>query len=282
MDTYSLTTIVSPEIKDLVVAHGYTIGMNGCTEEETAEGVKLILYFTSYSAAEETGREIIRRFPSLQTAITEIADQDWNAQWKASMQPALIAPGIWVSPGWLPPPLSKADHWIKIEPKTAFGTGHHATTRLAARGIAALNGKLPPNFSLLDIGSGTGVLCFVAQTINAGLTIGTDIDPVCAGNLAENSANNPLARRSGFAIGTLAMFKMGAVFDCVVMNMLQIESQPLLDAVTGLLKPYGRLIWSGILIEEKKNIVSDASQKGFALHEETTEEEWWCGSFVRE
>jgi ribosomal protein L11 methyltransferase len=281
MTTFSLSTLVSPDLKDLVVASGYAFGMSGCTEETAGDGVKMILYFATEAAAEEAGEDIRRRFPGLATAVEEVADQDWNAQWKASMQPALIAPGMWVSPLWLAPPLAAGDHWIRIEPKTAFGTGHHATTRLAARGLVALQGKLPRDFALLDIGTGTGVLCFTAERLGAGFTAGIDIDPVCAGNLAENRLNNPSPKTAGFAVGTLAMFGPGARFDCVVMNMLQIESQPLLGAVSGLLRPAGRLVWSGILIEEKTNVVADASRKGMTLHEETTEEEWWCGSFVK-
>jgi ribosomal protein L11 methyltransferase len=217
----------------------------------------------------------------MSTDVSEIPDQDWNAQWKASMRAALVAPGIWVSPVWLAPPLSQGDHWIKIEPKTAFGTGHHATTRLAARGLTSLRGKLFLGFSLLDIGTGTGVLCFVAERCGAGRTLGIDNDPVCAGNLAENRVNNPSPFAGGFVIGALETFKPRPSFDCVIMNMLQIESQPLLSGVFRLLKSPGYLIWSGILIEEKKNVILDASQKGFALYEETTEEEWWCGIFIK-
>ena len=196
------------------------------------------------------------------------------------MQPALLTPGIWVSPTWLEPRMAKGDHWIKIEPKTAFGTGHHATTRLAAQGLRSLRGKLPPACAVLDIGTGTGVLCFTAELFGARFTIGTDIDPVCAENLSENRRNTPTAGTGGFAIGGLDMFKPHHLFDCIVMNMLHIESQPLLGVVFRLLKPGGHLVWSGILIEEKNAVIVDASQKGFILGEETTEEEWWCGSFI--
>jgi ribosomal protein L11 methyltransferase len=197
------------------------------------------------------------------------------------MRPAPVAPGMWVSPLWLAPQLTKADHWIKIEPKTAFGTGHHATTRLAAKSIRSLRKKLPSGFSLLDIGTGTGVLCFVGERCGAGRTIGIDSDPVCAENLAENRRNNPAAAVGGFAIGFLDMLKPCPTFDCVVMNMLQFESQPLLEGVFRLLKSSGCLVWSGILMEEKNNTIFDASQKGFIFKEEMTEEEWWCGIFVK-
>jgi ribosomal protein L11 methyltransferase len=281
MSSYSLSVIVSPEIKDLVVANGYTFGMSGCTEEVTPTGIKIICYYSALVSLKAAQHDLLRRFSSLSIDVSEIPDQDWNAQWKASMRPALVAPDVWVSPIWLAPPLSENDHWIKIEPKTAFGTGHHATTRLAARGLTSSGEKLPSRFSLLDIGTGTGVLCFVAERCRASLTIGIDNDPVCAGNLAENRSNNPWPSSGGFIIGALETFKPRPSFDCVIMNMLQIESQPLLSGVFRLLKSPGYLIWSGILIEEKNNVVLDASQKGFALYEETTEEEWWCGTFVK-
>jgi ribosomal protein L11 methyltransferase len=281
MPSYSLSVIVSPEIKDLVLANGYTFGMSGCTEEIIQTGSKIVCYYSALASLTAAQQDLLRRFPSMSTDVSEIPDQDWNAQWKASMRAALVAPGIWVSPVWLAPPLSQGDHWIKIEPKTAFGTGHHATTRLAARGLTSLRGKLFLGFSLLDIGTGTGVLCFVAERCGAGRTLGIDNDPVCAGNLAENRVNNPSPFAGGFVIGALETFKPRPSFDCVIMNMLQIESQPLLSGVFRLLKSPGYLIWSGILIEEKKNVILDASQKGFALYEETTEEEWWCGIFIK-
>jgi ribosomal protein L11 methyltransferase len=282
MPSYSLTFSISPDQKDLIIADAFAFGMSGCTEETAAEGEKLICYFDSTVSLGAARTALLDRFPSVQTAIAEIPDTDWNAQWKASMQPALVAPGIWVSPTWLAPSMAATDHWIKIEPKTAFGTGHHATTRLAAKALWSLRGVLSSGFSMLDIGTGTGVLCFTAELFGARLTIGTDIDPVCAENLSENRRNNPTAGAGGFAIGGLDMFKLRPSFDCIVMNMLQVESQPLLDRVFLLLKTNGHLVWSGILIEEKNNIIFYASQKGFVLREETTEEEWWCGWFIKE
>jgi ribosomal protein L11 methyltransferase len=282
MPSFSLSITITPEIKDLILANGYTFGMSGCAEEPSSTGIKMICFYDKLSSLQAAKQDLLQRFPSLETTVSEIPDTDWNARWKASMQPALAAPGIWVSPEWLAPAMSGTDHWIKIEPKTAFGTGHHATTRLAAKGLVRLRKKLPSGFSLLDIGAGTGVLCFAAELCGAGLTVGTDIDPVCARNLAENRANNPSAAAGGFAIGSLDMIKPYPSFDCIVMNMLQVESQPLLMNVSGLLKSPGYLVWSGILIEEKESVVSDASHKGFILVEETIEEEWWCGSFRKE
>jgi ribosomal protein L11 methyltransferase len=282
MPSYSLSVLVAPDMKDPVIANGYAFGMTGCVEEEIPAGTHMTCYYPALDLMKAAQMDLSRRFPSLEIAVAEIADTDWNAQWKASMTPALVAPGIWVSPLWLSPPLAGEDHWIKIEPKTAFGTGHHATTRLAAAKILSLHKTLPSGFSLLDIGTGTGVLCFVSRICGAGHAIGIDNDPACLENLVENRANNPSMSAGGFFIGGLDMFKHRPMFDCIVMNMLQIESQPLLEGVFRLLKPSGHLVWSGILIEEKNNVISDASQKGFIFYEESIEDEWWCGSFSKD
>jgi ribosomal protein L11 methyltransferase len=163
----------------------------------------------------------------------------------------------------------------------AFGTGHHATTRLAASAVPKASQTLPQGFSLLDIGTGTGVLCFLAELYGAGKTLGIDIDPVCAENLAENRRENPGLRSNAFAIGTIDMLRIAPLFDCIVMNMIRSESEPLLENAFSLLKDGGYIIWSGLLIEEKNAVIAHASGNGFSLREESLEEEWWCGVFEK-
>jgi ribosomal protein L11 methyltransferase len=245
------------------------------------QSIETKCFFKDSASRDAASEELLKIRPDLKIAVFEVPDQDWNAKWKASMKPALIAPGLWVSPDWLAPPLSQSDHWIKIEPKMAFGTGHHATTRLAALAVQKISSKMPAGFSLLDIGTGTGVLCFIAELYGAGKTLGIDIDPVCAENLAENRRDNPSRRSNAFAIGGLDMLRSASLYDCVVMNMISAESEPLLENVFNLLKQNGFLIWSGLLIEEKNAIIAHASEKGFALCDESFEDEWWCGVFKK-
>jgi ribosomal protein L11 methyltransferase len=164
----------------------------------------------------------------------------------------------------------------------AFGTGHHATTRLAASAVQKAARKSPQGFSFLDIGAGTGVLCFIAELHGAGKTLGIDIDPVCAENLSENRRENPGGLcSSAFAVGTIDMLRIIPIFNYIVMNMIRSESEPLLENVFSLLKDGGYVIWSGLLIEEKTAVIAHASEKGFSLCDESFEEEWWCGVFKK-
>jgi ribosomal protein L11 methyltransferase len=279
MSTYSLSVCVNPQEKEIVIANGYLFGTLGFTEESLKDSIKLTFYYSHLASLQAAHEDITKRFSSTSVSIAEVADRDWNAEWKASMQPAYVAEGIWVSPLWLTPRLSENDHWIKIEPKTAFGTGHHATTRLAAQGLKFISKMLPLNYCVLDIGTGTGILCFIAKLWGAGFTMGIDIDPMCAGNIAENRINNSSSPNSVFFIGDLHAIKQRAIFDCVIMNMIQTESQPLLNSLFRLLKSPGYLVWSGILLAEKESVIAEADKNGLSLIKESSEDEWWGGIF---
>jgi ribosomal protein L11 methyltransferase len=219
--------------------------------------------------------------PAQPLSISVVPDEDWNAKWKQSMKPVQVVPGIWVSPAWLKPPLSPGDKWIKIEPKMAFGTGHHETTRLAclALGNAIAGARSEP--SILDIGSGSGILCLVADSLGIAGAVGLDIDPVCAPNLAENLRKNRRKSRISFAVGGISCLSENAGFDIVVMNMISSEGTPLLARIHNLLKHDGRFVWSGLLLEERKDVAAVAAAHGFSLEKDARENEWWCASFVK-
>jgi ribosomal protein L11 methyltransferase len=197
------------------------------------------------------------------------------------MEPAMVADGVWVSPAWLEPPKEGRKAWIKIEPKMAFGTGHHETTRLAARELIA-RGGLVGGKKVLDIGTGSGVLCFIADYLGAKMAVGVEIDEDCRENLAENLRDNP--PRSGgsveFIIGTLNSVDTGQKFDVVIMNMISTESIPLLAQIRKMIKPGALLIWSGILADECGEVIEAAKNFGFRHDGRQTENEWWCGTFI--
>lgn len=278
MPNYCVSTILSFEQKEIATAIWYSLGMQGCEENQVDSGVEVKVYFKDQYSAQIASEDLKNRNPFSPVLVRQVEDEDWNRKWRESMQPAKLTSGYWVSPPWLPPPMDKDDVWIKIEPKMAFGTGHHETTRLAAREILSrkewLQGK-----SILDIGTGSGILCFVADKCKTARCTGVEIDKDCQENLAENLRLNPPVGRIDFFIGTLSGLKNSAMFDLIVMNMIIRESEPLLSRISLLLKKEGILVWSGILSEEKDEAVTSASDFGFKLLQQETENEWWCGSF---
>ncbi len=277
--SFRMVLSIPHELYELVIGQCCLLGMEG--NEESTAGDRIVL--TPYFGDEETARTAegeLRKIDGLEiSSIEPVEQRDWLAKWRESMQPARLADGFWVSPTWLTPPDS-AKHWIKIEPKMAFGTGHHETTRLAAAAIIDCAGSLPGR-RLLDIGTGSGVLCFTADTCGAASCLGVEIDAQCRENLAENRRDNPAEGRVDFCIGSIDALGVRGCFDFVVMNMLITESAPLLTQVAGLLTPEGSLIWSGILVDEAKEAVDRAGTAGFSLADERCENEWWCGVFKK-
>ncbi|MDR0305988.1 MAG: 50S ribosomal protein L11 methyltransferase [Chitinispirillales bacterium] len=278
---YSLTCVITEDQQEIATAIGCCHNMGGCVEEQNGSDIKLVFYFENQDDA-ETAAESFANLLSLseKTKIEFVQNQDWNAKWKETMEPAQIAQGVWVSPTWLEPPQEGRRAWIKIEPKMAFGTGHHETTRLAAQEIIARKNEIS-NKTVIDIGTGSGVLCFTANLAGAALALGVEIDSCCLENLAENLRDNPPAVGSNvnFLIGTLDSLNSSAAFDTVIMNMLYSESVPLLGQIKPLVKKGGLLIWSGILADEKNDVTAEAQKFGFKLTGSKTENEWWCGSF---
>ena len=141
--------------------------------------------------------------------------------------------------------------------------------------------KWLPGKSVLDIGTGSGVLCFVADLCGSQKNLGVEIDKDCLINLAENHEQNPPNGNVNFLIGTPSALKDTCRFDLIVMNMLMTESEPLLETVSSILAPGGILIRSGILKDEKDEAINSTCRFPFRLIDQSTENEWWCGTFSR-
>jgi ribosomal protein L11 methyltransferase len=279
MLSFCLICEIPEKYADIAFAFWYERGMLGCEEELCHGGMRYKVYFNNSRSANDAASDL-QKVPSSNIKIVEIEEQDWNAKWRQSMKPAKLSRTFWVSPTWLPPPqLRKGDHWIKIEPKMAFGTGHHETTRLAAQSLIR-NKKKVAGSNLLDVGTGSGILCFVAGICGSSRCIGIEIDRICRENCAENLRDNNSAGTVSFIIGRIESIRRRPIFDVAVMNMLLTESLPQLKPLSLILKDRAMMIWSGILTEEKNTAIDAAAGTGFVLSEEKSEHEWWCGTFL--
>jgi ribosomal protein L11 methyltransferase len=277
---HSLCFTIPENKKEPAFAVLYCSGMLGC--EEKTGPINSDLTITGYFKDQSSARTVLSELEKIRGCgtikIEPVLPQDYLAEWKKSVRPVRIAPGMYASPSWLPPG-KKNVSWIKIEPEMAFGTGHHETTRLACRALCSLKKKLPAGFALLDAGCGSGILTFAARHLGAGFCVGFDIDPACLKNLSRNCRDNRPAESCAFFIGTLTAVKQSARFDCTVLNMLSHESAPLIRPAAGLLRDKSFCIRSGILTEERERVTADMQDAGFTLQKEITENEWWCGVF---
>jgi len=273
---YSFDVCVEPNDLDELLAECITEdGFVGYNETSDGEKIKIKFFYDNIDVANDIQSTMTEKYSAV-SQVCEEENRDWNEEWRKTMQPVKITDNIWVSPKWLEPQMASGEHWIKIEPQMAFGTGHHETTRIAAKLISGHSSEK----SLLDIGTGSGVLAFVAQLAGYKSIMGLEIDETCRDNLQENLADNKGRADIRFVIGSTEKIGDSARFDTVVMNMIRSESMPLLRAVCRMLSQDGILLWSGILVEERDIVVAEAHNCGFTLTDEIVENEWWGGKFT--
>lgn len=167
---------------------------------------------------------------------------------------------------------------IHIDPGTAFGTGSHETTRLCIR---ALRRYIREGSSVLDVGTGSGILALMAYKFGADYCIGTDLDPCAVPAVADNMEKNGLADKNyELIIGNIiddkeVQDKVGyEKYDVVCANILAEVLIPLIPVVKKSLKPGGTIILSGI-IEGKEEIVAKTLQEnGYEVVEINEDGEW--------
>ncbi|PNY82603.1 50S ribosomal protein L11 methyltransferase [Deinococcus koreensis] len=201
------------------------------------------------------------------------ADQDWLAEFKANLRP-VHAGRVTIVPPWLTGEVPAGQVALIIEPGMAFGTGHHATTRMAveALGELELSGR-----TVLDVGTGSGVLAIAAALLGAGHARGLDIDPITIPIAWENAEINGVPQgRVSFAEGSLGLDSDAPEPACdVLVANLYAELHDLLAgeyAVT--LRPGGPLILTGIL-GSKLALVSEALEReGFSQLQVRQDGEW--------
>lgn len=199
-----------------------------------------------------------------------LPDEDWLEAWKRDLKPVVAGPFVVLAPWhtW-----SGSQRRIVLEPGMAFGTGHHATTRMALEALAAepLAGR-----KLLDVGTGSGILAIAAAMLSA-KPLGVDTDPSVLPVAREN------ARRNGVA----PEFRAGSVevaeppYDVLVANLYAELHVRLAPEYARLLAPGGRAHLTGILTERAFQVQRALEAAGFRFVGEQSEGEWTLASFER-
>ncbi|WP_412068276.1 50S ribosomal protein L11 methyltransferase [Rubrivirga sp. IMCC43871] len=204
--------------------------------------------------------------------VETIADQDWNATWEASLEPVTAGPFV-VAPTWTDVPDSDAVV-LRIDPKMAFGTGYHETTRICLRLLAD---AVTPDDTVLDVGTGTGVLAIAALRLGAASAVGVDVDPWSVTNGRENADRNGVGDRFEVREGSVEVVTE-AGFDLVVCNVIRSIMEPMRADLLRL-SAGGTLVLSGLLATERDRVVAQLSEAGRKLRDEAAENEWWGGVF---
>ena len=186
MNYYELNfTVITTEDyhQDLLINTLGDIGFD--TFEETETGFKAYIPVDEYNSdrLEEAINEYRELF-SFSYEVNLIPQKNWNAEWESNFEPIVIKDKIFVR-ATFHEPRPEFEYEIVIDPKMAFGTGHHQTTSMM------LEYLLENEFSgkkVLDMGCGTGILAIMAAKLGAAEVTAIDYDPVCYDSTIENAA----------------------------------------------------------------------------------------------
>lgn len=217
--------------------------------ETFTEPLTLIGYISSGDSLLSLGAGLDKFGWSITTSLFK--DQAWTEKWKRFLRP-VRAGGFMVRPVWSKAALKKGEHLIEIEPAMAFGTGGHETTRLCLRALKAAAKDMHSASSMLDIGTGSGILAIAGARLGFKVIVGTDIDGVALKNARKNlRINKTKARLTGKPLSELS-----GSFDLVVANIRTIVLYNLMEDIVAKVKTGGALILSGILVEEATDVAT--------------------------
>lgn len=228
-------------------------------EEEDQEDIKSTISQSRYSG--NFSRE-------------ELPDQNWNAVWESNFQPVTIAGKLGIRAGFHDSMNTELE--ILIEPKMSFGTGHHPTTAMVAE---LLLENPPKGLTVLDVGSGTGILSILAKMLGAEKVIGVDNDPWCEENFNENVELNGVDNVHS-VLGTIADIPTEP-FGMVIAN---INRNVLLEIMAELehrCAPGAILIMSGFYDTDKEILTKSAAAHGFSLLDSKEQMKWTALRFKK-
>lgn len=252
---------------------------------DTREAHLDLLWEAGATGLEERGPGIRVYFDERVTLPAEVADgewhketeQDWQAEFKKNLRPVQAGRVTIVAP-WQRDEVPAGQIPLVIEPGMAFGTGHHATTRMAveALGDLDLSGK-----RVLDVGTGSGVLAMAAAKLGAAHTLGVDIDPITIPIARDNARDNGLTSGIRFEEGTLGLANgsledelFGEPYDVLVANLYAELHDLLAGEYAAVTVPGAPLVLTGILTSKLELVQAALAREGFEDVQVRTDGEW--------
>lgn len=202
----------------------------------------------------------------------DLADEDYVDNWKKYVFTTKISDRFVVKPTWRDYEKNSDELVIELDPGRAFGTGTHPTTYLCIR---LMEKYIENSHTVIDVGTGSGILMVAANKLGAKEIWGVDIDPDACEVAKENLVLNGITNENTkVLVGNLLNVVENKTFDVVVANILADVILMLLKDISKVIKKDGILILSGI-IEDKKNLVVSACEKeGLELVEVQEDKEW--------
>jgi ribosomal protein L11 methyltransferase len=221
-----------------------------------------------------------RLYPIPPPTFRKLQDQDWANAWKEHYKPFRIGNKIWIQPSWIgleeasdgEDGIQPDDVVLKLDPGMAFGTGLHPTTQMCMR---ALEDIVQPGMTVLDVGTGSGILAIAAAKLGAERLLAFDTDHLAVKATQENTEQNRVADKISLFEGKLDQVEEKG-WNVVVVNILAPVIIGLFenDALMSFVGENGRLILSGIIEEQGADVETAVAEAGGCVVEKLQVRDW--------
>jgi ribosomal protein L11 methyltransferase len=204
--------------------------------------------------------------------LRRLADKDWNEPWARTVRPIRLGRVV-IRPSWHRVTLEAGQKELIIDPKQAFGTGHHATTQLLIEWLQEL---IAGGETVLDVGTGSGILAMAALRVGAARAVGIDHDPVAVGCARAYAEWNGFRAELLLVVGTVASLRERTSYP-VHLVLANLDR----EAIVGCRRELGfhvrtgaRLLVSGLLAEQSREVTRALAHEGLYVRTVREREGW--------
>ncbi len=240
--------------RSMLIAELLPLGFDSFNEEENT----LLAYISEDVFDQEKISDIIflKEHPEIIYEIRSLEEKNWNQEWESNYQPVTISAKCHVRAPFHPP-AAGIQYEIVIEPKMAFGTAHHETTKLMAEWLMGLDVS---DKDVLDMGCGTGILAILANKMGARSVKGIDNDEWAWRNAQENFMINGLAAQDVY-LGDAALIDRGG-YDIILANINRNVLLQDMRSYSNGLRSGGQLLLSGFYVKDTEAIKNSTMESG--------------------
>ncbi len=210
--------------------------------------------------------------PDYKLSARTIREEKWAEAWKENFKPILVTPRLVIKPPWENWPKQQGQIVIEIDPGMAFGTGTHPSTQMCLQFMEEVIPSFPKIPSVLDVGTGSGILAVAARKMGVKRITAIDIDPVAIECARANARANRVGQGISFRSGSPHNLKVS--YDLVVANLLPQELLGVAADLARLGARSGKLIISGFLVKQEKEMAAAFQRQGFGKQEARRQKGW--------
>ncbi len=274
MDYIEVSITLAPfrPFNEIVVAQLGEMPFDSFTEDDDYSIVKAYILEDDYVAADvQNAFDQFEGLVEISFTAKKIEKVNWNQQWEENFEAVEVGSFCYVR---APFHNEKANflHEIIIEPKMSFGTGHHQTTKIMIELMEGIDFK---GKSVLDMGSGTGILAILGKKMQAGKVDAVDIEEWAFENMQENFQRNNTEIAAYYG-GEEVMSSIGMQYDVIIANINKNILLSQFDTYNAHLKKGGLLLLSGFYVTDADDLIAAKELAGYTLIDKL-EKETWCG-----